>query len=182
MTHCVVQSGSVVFKNASVRQGTEACYWEVAELVGGWDGACGTWVGCCWGVSLTGLRRHVGSIHCCFNCVQVCLLLELTNVLLVAYSLVAKPIRDLRIKWTSDIWMWLLFCIHLATSARIKNISYCTALICISEQQEKKGQSFTWDCKVCVEKDLETGTDPKFRNQNNLSFLKTSCSVHFFNG
>lgn len=42
------------------------------------------------------MRRHIGSVHCRFYCVQVRFLLELTNVLLVPNSLVAKPIRDLR--------------------------------------------------------------------------------------
>lgn len=69
-------------------------YW--AQLVGRWNGACSTWVGCCWRVGLASLSRDIGSIHCCFNCVEVRFLLELTDVLLVAYSLVPKPIRDLR--------------------------------------------------------------------------------------
>lgn len=63
-----------------------------------WDCA-NTWVGCCWRVSLTGLRWHIRSIHRRFNRVQISFFLELTDVLLVAYSLVAKPIRDLKNTW-----------------------------------------------------------------------------------
>lgn len=54
-----------------------------------------TWVGRCWRVGLAGLRWNIGSVHRRFNCVQICFFLELSNVLLIAYSLIAKPIRDL---------------------------------------------------------------------------------------
>lgn len=90
------EKGSVVFKNESVCLGTDAGWWEVQRLEGRRDGACVTWVGRCRRVSLASLRRHIGSIHRCLHRVEVRLLLELTDVLLVAYSLVAKPIGDLR--------------------------------------------------------------------------------------
>lgn len=79
--------------------------------VGRRNGACGTWVGRCRRISLAGLRRHIGRIHRCFNCVEVCFLLKLTNILLVAYSLVAKPIRDLRTRQMS--FAFILSAVHL---------------------------------------------------------------------
>lgn len=97
---------------------TKACKWEVG-FEGKWNGAYGTWVGRCRRVSLAGLRRHIGSIHRCFDCVEVRFLLELTNVLLVAYSLVAKPIRDLRDRWMSDIQMHCFLHINLAVTASL---------------------------------------------------------------
>lgn len=79
--------------------------------VGRRNGACGTWVGRCRRISLAGLRRHIGRIHRCFNCVEVRFLLKLTNILLVAYSLVAKPIRDLRTRQMS--FAFILSAMHL---------------------------------------------------------------------
>lgn len=87
-----------------------------AQLVGRWNGACSTWVGCCWRVGLASLSRDIGSIHCCFNCVEVRFFLELTDVLLVAYSLVPKPIRDLRNRSVSV--MGIQWCHHINLAAK----------------------------------------------------------------